>query len=386
MTRAASKRTTDVFSLGDEVVVDSRTAPSRDVAVNSDCGRLAAVTAGPLLLGRVRRSHVSALTPTAAPIDAQGLAGRRRAAASEAPGRQTPTRPPSSSPGRQEGRRLRAGGAGRRRPGRARGPAVGWDARAPGPGRWASPGRRGRPFGLMERGVARYGVGRSSAAAGRSGARVSGVIQTMRCVDQARPRAAGVAAGIRLTASVRVELGPVPEGPVRFPGGLARSQGPRVAGPVPARSRDGDHQLAAVHGPQLSAYGRSLQHRGGDAPSAPARARSGRGAGYRTQGAAPADRRGQQVRVRDPRDRQGLGDGSRRLSRRTATGCQLIVMIADRTTLSIARNRAATWYAMLAMMGLPPGCAAAIAPRTVLVTTPNADNQRGGCVHQSDVA
>ena len=36
-----------------------------------------------------------------------------------------------------------------------------------------------------------------------------------------------------------------------------------------------------------------------DAPSAPARARSGRGAGYRTQGAAPADRRGQQVRVRD---------------------------------------------------------------------------------------
>ena len=36
-----------------------------------------------------------------------------------------------------------------------------------------------------------------------------------------------------------------------------------------------------------------------DAPSAPARARSGRGSGYRTQGAAPADRRGQQVRVRD---------------------------------------------------------------------------------------
>ena len=35
---------------------------------------------------------------------------------------------------------------------------------------------------------------------------------------------------------------------------------------------------------------------GGDAPSAPARATSGRGAGYRTQGAAPADRRGQQVR------------------------------------------------------------------------------------------
>ena len=51
----------------------------------------------------------------------------------------------------------------------------------------------------------------------------------------------------------------------------------------------------------------------------------------------------------------------------------------------IARNRAATWSAMLAMMGLLPGCAAAIAPRTVLVTTPNADNQRGGCVHQSDV-
>ena len=49
-------------------------------------------------------------------------------------------------------------------------------------------------------------------------------------------------AGIRLTASVRVELGPVPEGPVRFRGGLARNQGPRVAGPVRARSRDGDHQ------------------------------------------------------------------------------------------------------------------------------------------------
>ena len=41
------------------------------------------------------------------------------------------TRPPSSSPGRQEGRRLRAGGAGRCRAGRARGPAVGWNARAP---------------------------------------------------------------------------------------------------------------------------------------------------------------------------------------------------------------------------------------------------------------
>ena len=42
-----------------------------------------------------------------------------------------------------------------------------------------------------------------------------------------------------------------------------------------------------------------------DAPSAPARARSGRGAGYRTQGAAPADRRGQQVRVRDDALRPG---------------------------------------------------------------------------------
>ena len=38
--------------------------------------------------------------------------------------------------------------------------------------------------------VARHGVGRSSAAAGRSGARVSGVIQTIRCVDQA-PAAVG---------------------------------------------------------------------------------------------------------------------------------------------------------------------------------------------------
>ena len=74
-------------------MVDSRTAPSCDVEVNSDCVRLNAVTAGLLLLGRVRRSHVSALTPTAAPIDPQGLAGRRPAP--------RPGRP--ASPGRRVG-------------------------------------------------------------------------------------------------------------------------------------------------------------------------------------------------------------------------------------------------------------------------------------------
>ena len=50
-----------------------------------------------------------------------------------------------------------------------------------------------------------------------------------------------------------------------------------------------------------------------DAPSAPARARSGRGAGCRAQGAAPADRRGQQVRVRDHAER---GPGRARLAQR----------------------------------------------------------------------
>ena len=126
-------------------MVDSRTAPSRDVAVNSDCGRLAAVTAGLLLLGRVRRSHVSALTPTAAPIDAQGLAGRRRAAASEAPGRQTP----DSAAELVAGAPRRVGVSGLAvlvGAGLAALVALRWGGTpAPRPGRWASPGRRGRP-------------------------------------------------------------------------------------------------------------------------------------------------------------------------------------------------------------------------------------------------
>ena len=44
-----------------------------------------------------------------------------------------------------------------------------------------------------------------------------------------------------------VELGPEPESPVRFPGGVARGQGPRPAGPVLARPLDDDRQLAADH-------------------------------------------------------------------------------------------------------------------------------------------
>ena len=53
----------------------------------------------------------------------------------------------------------------------------------------------------------------------------------MRASTRRRPRSAGVSAGIRATAA-----------------SLARRQGPRPAGPVLARSRDDDRQLAAVHG------------------------------------------------------------------------------------------------------------------------------------------
>ena len=83
--------------------------------------------------------------------------------------------------------------------------------------------------------------------------------------------------------------------------------GPRSAS-APARPRDRKEirrsEVIAVLDPQGLVLGHAEDveagpHAVADAPSAPARARSGRGAGCRTQGAAPADRRGQQVRVRD---------------------------------------------------------------------------------------
>ena len=50
-------------------------------------------------------------------------------------------------------------------------------------------------------------------------------------------------------AAVGVEVGPEPQRPpVRLPGGVARRQGPRPAGPVLAPARDDDRQLAAGHG------------------------------------------------------------------------------------------------------------------------------------------
>ena len=75
-----------------------------------------------------------------------------------------------------------------------------------------------------------------------------------------------------------------------------RSQDLNVPAAVTARGLEKSSRVA-----------RESQHRGSPCDGAagvvvnghgPARARSGRGAGYLTQGAAPADRRGQQVRVR----------------------------------------------------------------------------------------
>ena len=78
-------------------------------------------------------------------------------------------------------------------------------------------------------------------------------------------------------------VGPEPEGPVRFPSGLAWGQDPRAAGPVLARSRDERYrQLAAarssspIGGPardpvdSMSAPNRG-NSMGADAPSAPGR-------------------------------------------------------------------------------------------------------------------
>ena len=83
----------------------------------------------------------------------------------------------------------------------------------------------------------------------------SGVIQTMRASTKRTTRARGVflrhpADGLLGDpepdlAAVGVELGPEPEGSVRFQGGVPRRQGPRPAGPVLAPPLDDDRQLAA---------------------------------------------------------------------------------------------------------------------------------------------
>ena len=108
-----------------------RLGPSRRTVVDSGrLGRLDAVTAGLLLLGRMRRSHGER-----PPLD--GSSDRRAGASRVGAGPQRQrhpvakplTLPPSSSPGRRRVWCLRAGGAGRRRAGRARGPAVGWITR-----------------------------------------------------------------------------------------------------------------------------------------------------------------------------------------------------------------------------------------------------------------
>ena len=87
----------------------------------------------------------------------------------------------------------------------------------------------------------------------------SGVIQTMRASTTRRPQSPGrflrhPADGLPGDpepdlAAVAVELGPEPEGPVRFRGGDARRQGPRPAGPVLAPPLDDDRQLADGHVP-----------------------------------------------------------------------------------------------------------------------------------------
>ena len=87
----------------------------------------------------------------------------------------------------------------------------------------------------------------------------SGVIQTMRASTRRVPRARGVFSGIRPMASSAIRnqtwspTGPssAPNQKVPFgsPGGLARGQGSRPAGPVLARPLDDDRQLAAGHAP-----------------------------------------------------------------------------------------------------------------------------------------
>ena len=84
----------------------------------------------------------------------------------------------------------------------------------------------------------------------------SGVIQTMRASTKRTTRARGVflrhpADGLLGDpepdlAAVGVELGPEPEGSVRFQGGVPRRQGPRPAGPVLAPPLDDDHSSPPV--------------------------------------------------------------------------------------------------------------------------------------------
>ena len=94
--------------------------------------------------------------------------------------------------------------------------------------------------------------------------------------------AAGLAVG--LAATPRPRRRPArPAAPQPPPSSPERS--PATAGGTGTDVRGAPHRPVAVAAVAMAA-----------APSAPARATSGRGAGYRTQGAAPADRRGQQVR------------------------------------------------------------------------------------------
>ena len=105
--------------------------------------------------------------------------------------------------------------------------------------------------------------------------------------------------------AVGVELGTEPEGPVRFPGW---SRAVRVFAPPgqSSRVRDPARQARSCDPAPTTSSSPRTRITVAAAPSAPARARSGRGVDYRTQGAAPADRRGQQVRVRDHADRTAV--------------------------------------------------------------------------------
>ena len=135
-----------------------------------------------------------------------------------------------------------------------------------------------------------------------------------------RPRSPAVRRGYRHRGACRGPLpGPLPlvvelgevggEGRILKPAGRRAQASSRRSAPEYARRVFGESEAS---GEASGGWRRALDRdrlaaailRGrarsamGDAPSAPVRARSGRGAGYLTQGAAPADRRGQQVRVR----------------------------------------------------------------------------------------